>query len=77
MTYNTYNTQRNLDACFFRVERNGKWMSVCFSDLTEDERERVTNHRTAEWLKSLCFHLADKLMELGDALDIILEFEHE
>lgn len=50
---------RNLDGCYFRVERDGKWQSICFSDLTAAERDKVTEGKTAEWLKSLCYHLAD------------------
>lgn len=34
---------RNLDGCYFRVKREGKWQNICFSDLTKDERDEVTN----------------------------------
>lgn len=27
--------QRNLDGVYFRVERDGKWQNICFSDLTK------------------------------------------
>ena len=62
---------RELDGCFFRVERDGKWQSICFSDLTEEERDYVTNCKNEKWLKSLCNHLANCLRELGDEFDII------
>lgn len=62
---------RELDGCFFRVERDGKWRSICFSDLTEEERDYVTNGKNEKWLKSLCNHLANCLRELGDEFDII------
>lgn len=62
---------RKLDGCFFRVQRDGKWGPVCFSDLTFDEREKMCEGRSAEWLKSLCFHLADCLKGLGDTFDIV------
>ena len=65
-----YPVKRNLDGCYFRVERNGKWQSVCFSDLTAEEREKMMAERNAEWLASLCNHLADKLRRIGDELDI-------
>ena len=61
---------RELDGCFFRVERDGKWQSICFSDLTEEERDSVMKDRDERWLKSLCGHLADCLREIGDELDI-------
>ena len=64
---------RNLDGCYFRVERDGKWQNVCFSDLTSDERDTVMDDRGEEWLKSLCCHLADTIKEIGDQLDIVRE----
>ena len=32
----------NLDGIYFRVERDGKWQSLCVSDLTLDELKSVT-----------------------------------
>lgn len=61
---------RNLDGCYFRVKRNGKWDSVCFSDLTEVERQNVLDGRNEEWLKSLCCHLADTIRNIGEEFDI-------
>lgn len=62
---------RELDGCYFRIQRNGKWQNICFSDLTEAERDSVMKDRDERWLKSLCGHLADCLREIGDELDII------
>lgn len=62
---------RELDGCYFRIQRDGKWQSICFSDLTEIERDPVMKDRDERWLKSLCGHLADCLREIGDELDII------
>ncbi len=62
---------RNLDGCYFRIERDGKWQSICFSDLTAAERDKVTEGKTAEWLKSLCYHLADHLAMIGAQFDIM------
>lgn len=64
---------RNLDGCYFRVMRMGKCENVCFSDLTEAEREAVCRDRSAEWYKSLAYHLADSLRAIGDALDLTME----
>lgn len=58
--------KRNLDGCFFRVLRDGKWENACFTDLTTEERELVCMDRSADWLKSLLFHIADKLQEVGE-----------
>lgn len=30
---------RELDGCYFRIQRDGKWQNICFSDLTEIERD--------------------------------------
>lgn len=62
---------RELDGCYFRIQRNDKWQNICFSDLTEAERDSVMKDRDERWLKSLCGHLADCLREIGDELDII------
>ena len=35
-------TTYNLDGIYFRVERDGKWQSLCVSDLTLDELKSVT-----------------------------------
>lgn len=61
---------RNLDGCYFRVCRDGRWQSICFSDLTENERYDVVRGRSVAWLESLCCHLADCLRNIGDQLDI-------
>ena len=61
---------RDLDGVYFRIERDGKWQPICFSDLTEEERENVCDGRSAEWLKSLAYHLADYIKEIGEQFDI-------
>lgn len=61
---------RNLDGCYFRVERDGKWQNICFSDLNAQERDAVCKDRSAEWFKSLAFHLADCLKAIGDQFNI-------
>lgn len=63
--------QRNLDGCYFRVKRGDKYESVCFSDLTAEEREEICKDRPAEWLKSLAYHLADTIQIIGDEFDIV------
>lgn len=62
---------RNLDGCYFRVERDGKWQNICFSDLTPAEREKMCEGRSTEWLASLCYYLADVIKAIGDQLDIV------
>lgn len=62
---------RNLDGVYFRVQRDGKWKSVCFSDLTSDERDAVLKDRPAEWLRSLCCVLAGTIKNIGDSFDLL------
>lgn len=64
---------RNLDGCYFRVNRNNKYINVCFSDLTEKEREEILKNRTVDWLKNLCCYLADRLKDIGEQFDIVGE----
>ena len=67
--------KRNLDGCYFRVQRDGKYQSICFSDLTEDERTKLFDKadKSAEWWKSLAYHLADCLRNVGEHFDILRE----
>lgn len=68
---------RELDGVYFRIKRDGEWCNICFSDLTQEEREKVVDGRSVEWLKSLCFHLANVLKEIGDDFDIVGGYEDE
>jgi hypothetical protein len=62
---------RGLDSVYFRVQRDGKWKNICFSDLTPDERDKVMVNKDATWLRSLCVHLAESIRRIGDSFDII------
>lgn len=62
--------RRNLDGIYFRIERNGEYVNLCFSDLTEEERSKVMEGRSEEWLKHLANHLADCLSKIGEQFDI-------
>ncbi len=64
---------RDLDGVYFRIERDGSYHNVCFSDLNEFERDRMLQDRSEEWLKELCCILADALKEIGDTFDIVGE----
>ena len=64
---------RNLDGIYFRVKREDKWQNVCFSDLTEKEREELfegENQKSALWWRTVAYRLADVLKEVGDRFDI-------
>ena len=61
---------RNLDGCYFRVKRNNMYQSICFSDLTSEERNEILKNKDNEWLSSLCCYLADRIKTIGEELDI-------
>ena len=61
---------RKLDGVYFRVERNGEWMSLCFSDLTPEEREEVLKDKDIEFVRNLANILADTLADIGEQLDL-------
>lgn len=62
--------KRDLDNCYFRVYRDGKWENVCFSDLSDLEREKAAKEWSADALFRLACHLADRIKLIGDELDI-------
>lgn len=66
-----YKEKRNLDGVYFRVERDGKWENICFSDLTKDERNKVMEGRDVGWLKRLCDYLGDVIYSIGDGFDLV------
>ena len=64
---------RNLDGIYFRVERDGKWQNLCFSDLTEEEREEVLKDKSQDFILQLTLILAKRLREVGDKFDLQCE----
>lgn len=64
---------RNLDGIYFRIKRNNKYESICFSDLTEDEMDEILKDRDIKWLKSLVKMLGRTIREIGNQFDIICE----
>lgn len=68
-----YPIERNLDCVYFRMKRYDKWCNVCFTDLTEEEQDKVMEGRNDEWLKSMCKILARYLRIVGDEFDIVCE----
>lgn len=61
---------RNLDGIYFRVERNGKYVNVCFSDLSEHEMNKVMENKSIIWVKELCIELGKTIKYLGDTFDL-------
>lgn len=68
---------RDLDGIYFRVKRNNRWESVCFSDLTDEEMDKVLEGHSVQWLKSVCKILGRTIRGIGDKLDICRERKEE
>ena len=64
---------RNLDGVYFRVNRDGKWQNICFSDLEEHEIDKVLEGKSMEWVISLAKILGKRIKEIGDELDIMCD----
>lgn len=65
-----YPISRELDGMFFRVSRNGKAQSICFTDMTESEQNAVIDNASFEELKRLCLHLADSFRTVAETEDL-------
>ena len=50
---------RELDGCYFRIVRDGVGQSVCFTDLTKEERDTLLADKDEKFLRNLCCYLAD------------------
>ena len=61
---------RELDGIYNRVERNGIFHSLSFTDLTEVEQQKFLNRLDTDGLQRMCKLLANALREIGDQLDI-------
>ena len=62
---------RNLDGIYLRVKREGKYQSVCLSDMTKEELEESLNPERGEWLKGAVIHLAGCLHDIGEQFGIV------
>lgn len=60
---------RELDGCYFRIVRDGVGQSVCFSDLTKEERNALLTGKNTQFLKNLCCYLAERIQELGNIIE--------
>ena len=59
-------TTYNLDGIYFRVERDGKWQSLCVSDLTPEELKLVTKDWDCNQLTIVAKELSCTLKGLFD-----------
>lgn len=68
---------RNLDSIYFRVQRDGEWQNVCFTDLTEEEIKKVTACWPPEGWKVVAIHLKGVVNEIGDEFNIVRRDKNE
>lgn len=64
-------TKRELDGVYFRVKRGKHWESICFSDLSDEEMDKVLEGHSVEWLKKTCKILGRTIKRIGDELVIV------
>lgn len=62
--------KRELDGIYFRVKRGKYWESICFSDLSDEEMDKVLEGHSVERLKKTCKILGRTIRDIGDSLDI-------
>ena len=67
---NEYPKVRDMDGIYFRVEREGRWCSVCWTDLTHSEREEIGEDKPASWWQRVAEHLTEQLRSVADYLDL-------
>lgn len=68
-----YPIERELCGVYFRVERDGKYENICFTDLTREEQEESLTGKELPFVKSLAYALSDTINEIADAFDITRE----
>lgn len=64
-------TKRYLDGIYFRVKRGKHWESICFSDLSDEEMDKVLKGHSVEWLKKMCKILGHTIRDIGDKHDFV------
>ena len=69
-----YPVKRDLDGVYFRVKRHGRYQTICWSDLTDDEREMLGSDRPLEWWKSMTGIMTKQLRLVGDELGIVMDY---
>ena len=72
-----YPIKRDLDNIYFRVQRGNQWEAICFTDLTEKEKDEILKDKNEQWLKSMVKELANNLRNIGDQLNLKTEKERK
>lgn len=66
-----YPTERKLCEIYTWVIRDGVPRSLCFTDLTEKEREAYLRPQTDAEARQMCLVLAKRLRDIGDLFNLI------
>lgn len=65
--------KRNLCGIYFRIERNGRYQNICFTDMTREERDKVMKEQSKECLKGICHRLTEVINEFAEVYDFVRE----
>ena len=68
-------TQHNLDGIFFRIERDGKWVNVCLSDMAKEERDKALDGLCLDGARRIIDHLCFCLRWIGEQKGLYGEWE--
>lgn len=69
--------KRELCGIYFRVNRDGKYENICFTDMTEKEQKEILAGKTPEFCENMCLRLAQVVRNLGDMFDVAAKGEEE
>jgi len=69
--------KRELDGYYFRMQRDGKWTNVCFSDMTEDEMHSVLARFDKDALERMCIGLGQTIRQIGDQFDLMAGYAED
>lgn len=67
----------NRDPYYFRVQRNNKWINICFSDMTLKEINECTKNKPVEWWKELAIGLKKVINDMENELNEFYNDEKE
>ena len=75
MDVEKYPKERNLDGFYYRVERDGKYVNRCFSDLTDEEQTEFLSRIEKDGFIRMCKELAAIIRRIDDQFGIMGESE--
>ena len=67
---NKYPREHCLCGLYYRVKRGNKCHSICLSDMTSDEIDKVTSEMSIETMRSAIKTLANVIHDIGETAHI-------